>query len=728
MSRSLLLIVAFYLTCAVIFGLVTPIYEGPDEVGHVLYVKHIAEGLGIPIQSPAYAIDYGFVQEGSQTPLYYALNAWLIRGLGLSLEDLDGVPPSNPFSTCGRPTSYNVARYRHDPRAERFPYRGAARAVHVMRLFSALLGAVTVVAVYATARLAFPRSRQIALLAAILVGCNPQMAFMGGVVNNDNLVNALTAVGIALGAYCWRYGFTWRRTLALGLVCGVAPLAKLGGLMTLGFAGLVLLVRCWHSPRRFLGYGALLGILFGALSGWWFVRNWILYGELTGVDMMRSIVGGREGWPAHLIIPELVKTFRSYWASFACELGIPAPAYWFFGLIVALGVVGWIARRRTVSPQEREIALLLLIWLGLITVLWVRWNQITYAPLGRLFFQANAAIAPLLAYGLVRLTRQPNWVVVGLGVILGALTWMGALYVVRPAFTLPERHSLADFTAPTEDLPPTFIGESIEVLGFEVTPASVEAGQTVDVTLFLRATEPMTAYYGMALQVLSPVSGDDTVLVNFNTAPGGGNYPTYAWRTDEVIEDRYRLQIPPQVTRTRAWRVGVIFYRIADGERLPVVVAGQPAGGMLGLDLIRVGASDPLPDVPAGARLDPAPVFGDAIRLEGLALEPAGDQWRVDLWWRAVAPLDVDYTTLIHLYDAQGALVAVADTPPMEGRFPTPLWVSGDLITGTHRLPREGHVLGIGWYDPVSGARLEGSVDDTPLPDGIYTLPVGRDE
>jgi hypothetical protein len=371
---------------------------------------------------------------------------------------------------------------------------------------------------------------------------------------------------------------------------------------------------------------------------------------------------------------------------------------------------------------------LLLIWVGLITLSWARWNQITYAPLGRLFFQANAAIATLLGYGLVRLTLRPRWVVMGVGIVLGALALMAALFIVQPAFTLPERYPLADFHAPDGVLPATSIGGSIEVLDFEISPRSVEAGQSVDVKLFLRATKPMTEDYGMALQILSPVSGDDTVLVNFNTAPGGGNYPTYAWRTDEVIEDQYRLQIPPQVARTQAWRVGVIFYRISDGERLPVVVADQPAGGMLGLGLIRVGGSERAPTVPSDALLKPAPVFGDAIRLEGLAVDPAGDRLKLRLWWRAVAPVGVNYTTLVHLYDADGALITAADGPPMGGHFPTALWTSGDLITSTHVLPLDGHSLGLGWYDPASGARLAGSVADTPLPDGIYTLRVVRDE
>ena len=144
-TRRLFLILVLYVSVALAYGLVTPVYEGPDELGHVLYVKHIAEGRGIPVQSREYAIAYGFGQEGSQAPLYYALNAALVRVLGLSVDDLEGVPEINPFTTCGRPRwRDNVAFYRHDPRLETFPYQGAARAVHVMRLLSVLLGGMTV--------------------------------------------------------------------------------------------------------------------------------------------------------------------------------------------------------------------------------------------------------------------------------------------------------------------------------------------------------------------------------------------------------------------------------------------------------------------------------------------------------------------------------------------------------------------------------------------------------
>jgi len=744
-TRILFLILVLYTFVALAYGLVTPIFEGPDEIGHVLYTKHISEGHGIPVQTREYAIAYGFGQEGSQAPLYYALNAALVRTFRLSLTDLEGVPPSNPFTTCGRHGRYNVARYRHDLRQETFPYQGTARAVHAMRLFSALLGGATIVAVYAAARLAFPASEEAALLAAALMAFNPQFAFMGGVVNNDNLVNCLTAVAVALTLYCLSRGFTWRRTLALGLVCGLAPLAKLGGLMALAFAGIGLLASCKsqipnpkHRSSFVIRHSSLFIGAFLAVAGWWFVRNWVLYGDPTGTNRMLSIYGGRGGWPSHLVIPEIINTFRSYWSAFACELSFPSPVHWALGLLVGLSVAGWVRGWRTTPRQDRWIAGLLLLWIGLVAVLWVRWNQITYAPLGRLFFQANAGLGALLGYGLARLTSRPRWMLVGVGAGLWALALAGVLFVVRPAFALPHRYPLSagnfgvsrfTFDAqqglPTAAVPlsqATF-DDLITVLGYEVSPRSLEPGQTLEVALFLQATQPITEDYVLALQLLSPVPGDDTALINFNTIPGGGNYPTYVWEPGEVIVDRYRLQVPEQVEQVQAWQVEGIFYRLSDGERLPVTVDGQPAGRMLGLGLVRVGASETL-EVPSHGRLGTAPLFGEAIRLEGLQLRPEGDQLHIQTWWRAVAPLGGDYTTLVHLYDAEGALLATGDAPPLRGGFPTSLWKPEDLILGVYTLPlpQDGHSVGLGWYDPLTGSRLPAFDADGRFADDIYPI------
>ena len=775
MSRSRLLpitVVTLYLSLAIGYGLITPIYEGPDEIGHVLYVKHLAEGLGMPVQTRAYAINYGFGQEGSQPPLYYALNAALVRVLRLSLNDLDGLPPANPFTTCGRPGPYNVALYRHDPRSERFPYQGAARAVHVMRLFSALLGALTVAAVYVTARLAFPRRMEVAPLAAVLVAFNPQFVFMSGLVNNDNLVNCLSAFAIALTMVCLRRGFTWRRVLGLGLICGLATMAKVGGLMTLAFAGMALLVALWRQPKRFIGYALLLGLVVTAATGWWFARNWVLYGELTGLERMTSIYGPRRSSPAALFFPELVNTFRSYWGTFSCNLTFPRPMYWLFVIVIGTAIWGAVRTWHKARAAERRHVWLLLVWLILVFISYVRWNWVnTSTSMGRLFFQANAAICVLLGYGLARLASRPRWVLAGVGSGLLVLALAGAFLVLRPAFALPPTYPAASAPTPPQPLPQASFGDAIQLLGYEVSPysgirgrltapdilqparpavapfdakgseaaPSLEPGQELEVSLFLQATRSITEDYALAVQLMSPISGDDVTLVNFNTLPGGGNYPTYAWEPGEVIVDRYRLQVPERVERAQAWRVMAIVYRLSDGRRLPVTVAGQPAGKMLGLGMVRVGASETT-QVPLEARLEPSPLFGETIRLEGLRVCSEGERLWVEAWWRAVDSPPDDYTALVHLYDAEGMLLATGDMPPLEGAFPTSLWEPGDLVVDTYdlssdepSLSKKGHSdgtqgvrVGLGWYDPGTGIRLSALCAGDWLAHDVYSTIVIR--
>jgi len=101
----------------------------------------------------------------------------------------------------------------------------------------------------------------------------------------------------------------------------------------------------------------------------------------------------------------------------------------------------------------------------------------------------------------------------------------------------------------------------------------------------------------------------------------------------------------------------------------------------------------------------------------------------VTTWWRALAPLEKDYTTLVHLYDAEGALLAAGDAPPLRGGFPTSLWKPGDLVADefvvSSRMSTsdaEGESIGLGWYDPITGARLPALETENRLTDDAYRI------
>jgi len=174
-----------------------------------------------------------------------------------------------------------------------------------------------------------------------------------------------------------------------------------------------------------------------------------------------------------------------------------------------------------------------------------------------------------------------------------------------------------------------------------------------------------------------------------------------------------------------------IFYRLSDGERLPVTVAGQPGGEMLELGLVRVGTSQPV-EVPEEAR------------LEGVRLRAEGERVHVGTWWRALVPLERDYTVLVHLYDAEGALLAASDAPPLRGGFHSEVGKPGNLVAdefvvssrmstsrmstsrmSTSRMSTsdaKGESIGLGWYDPITGARLPALETENRLTDDVYRI------
>src|SRR6185312_12740278 len=66
-------------------------------------------------------------------------------------------------------------------------------------------------------------------------------------------------------------------------------------------------------------YVAALAIPAVILSGWWFVRNWALYGDPLGLATFVQVAGGR---PQALTLAGLLAEAPSIWAGFWGVFGI----------------------------------------------------------------------------------------------------------------------------------------------------------------------------------------------------------------------------------------------------------------------------------------------------------------------------------------------------------------------------------------------------------------------
>jgi hypothetical protein len=98
--------------------------------------------------------------------------------------------------------------------------------------------------------------------------------------------------------------------------------------------------------------------------------------------------------------------------------------------------------------------------------------------------------------------------------------------------------------------------------------------------------------------------------------------------------------------------------------------------------------------------------FGDAIQLAGYdvapdALKPGGAA-EITLQWQPITRLDADYTTFVHLINANGDKIAQSDHQSGGAYYPTSLWKPGETLIDKHTLALPAD-LGPGPYTIVVG-------------------------
>jgi 4-amino-4-deoxy-L-arabinose transferase-like glycosyltransferase len=207
-------VLILFVLLGVIYSVATPIFEASDERWHYPVVKHIADGQGLPLQDPNLPTPWH--QEGSQPPLYYLLSAGLTAWINSG--DFDDVQRPNPHAIVGLPQVVGNKNMMIHTDRESWPWRGTTLAVHLIRLVSVGLGAITVWLTWHIACCLWPRNDQAASLAAILIAFNPMFLFISASVNNDNLAAALAAGAVVVLLHALLRGQTVRDGLLLGVV------------------------------------------------------------------------------------------------------------------------------------------------------------------------------------------------------------------------------------------------------------------------------------------------------------------------------------------------------------------------------------------------------------------------------------------------------------------------------------------------------------------------------
>jgi mannosyltransferase len=126
--------------------------------------------------------------------------------------------------------------------------------------------------------------------------------------------------------------------------------------------------------------------------------------------------------------------------------------------------------------------------------------------------------------------------------------------------------------------------ESVKLVGAHLPPSPWQPGDVLPLTLFWRAEQPVEA----PLKVFIHLVDDRGCLVaQTDMEPQAGFFPTWAWSPGELVIDRYGVLLPTDLG-PGTYRLHVGMYHTS-GERLPITVAGAPAGDTLILAQVRVG-------------------------------------------------------------------------------------------------------------------------------------------
>ncbi len=626
----------------------------------------------------------------------------------------------NPFWAyqIGQVGDDNKNQYLHPP--DSFPYVRTRRAIHQVRSLSILFGVVTIWVSYRLASQFV--SQPLALAAMAVTAFVPNFLLTTSAVSNGSLVIAMSVGSMLfiinlLGEKNPPY---WIWSVLAGIL-GLGMLTKLSFWPVLPTSALAvsLLAARAKSWRIFFVAGTFLLGGVALLGSWWVIRNWRLYGDITGLASMWNVWGTRDPLTLADYIIEFQYFRTTFWANFGYG-NIPMPS-WIYILLDVVSLVGLIGlsyrairfarTRRILDPILRDRLIVLGTWSVLTFAALVWYLQKTIAVTGRQAFPVLPGIALALVAGWAAFFPRRERVI-ALGFSCGmAMLAMGALIgVLIPAYAPAPRVTFEMQDEKIQNPINWQIGNVVNLRGYSLDTMSTNPEDTVHLTLFWEPITHIDQNYTIFVHLFDP---EGAQIGSRDTYPGLGNDPTIYWSPGEIIEDRIPVPISREFDGPYLMDIEVGLYDLSTLERLPVFDSagnevGYPVVGHIKLNQIRQESE--LPQY----QLDI--VFDEGIHLEGysLSLSPPGpgDDLSVSLFWSPTERPSSDYTVFVQMLNSDDQIVGQGDGVPRSGHYPTSWWEAGEHFKDCHivLLP-ENILLGsyhirIGLYNAVSGIRL----------------------
>jgi hypothetical protein len=121
------------------------------------------------------------------------------------------------------------------------------------------------------------------------------------------------------------------------------------------------------------------------------------------------------------------------------------------------------------------------------------------------------------------------------------------------------------------------LGDGIDLVGYDVQPAQLHAGEILYLQLHWQTTAVPSSDWTVFTHVIRRDSaGNSQVIAGRDSVPGNGSLPTRHWQAGWRILDEYQISLPTDLA-SGEYEVAVGLYQ-ATGERLPADEAGVLLG------------------------------------------------------------------------------------------------------------------------------------------------------
>jgi hypothetical protein len=431
-----ILVYFLFLVKGFLYAAITPLWEGIDEPFHFAYIQSLAANKSLPVWGETF-LDTDVAESTAYLPLpplmpqlqhgkkFSYLEYWqmqpeqrneLQKALSALQADTDEIAPSHArlYQVQHPPLYYLLCA----PLYKLMDSSNLAAKVFALRLFSIFIAAFSVIAAALLSRRFGLAGTLMVMLLVLMPGVYVDVARVG----NDSL--GIAIFSFIFAAFClYADRPSASKGILIGILLGLGLLTKAYFLTAIPATAVFFaffFMKNRPCRRSILMHGCVAILCAIAIGGWWYARNYALYGTFSGLQ--ESIYFPSVGLPARiraalqvnwlLILKHLFVTFS--WVSGWSFLHLPKPAYVIFILLFILaggGLLKYLFDQKE-HPLDNHalLAAALLVGFFMLGVAYHEVNvkatvKIMGGPGGWYFYALAAAISYVFAFGITYLGR-----------------------------------------------------------------------------------------------------------------------------------------------------------------------------------------------------------------------------------------------------------------------------------------------------------------------------------